>query len=484
MNDQVDRTAQADKKESSFLDRTMRNLKSAWRTIAGSSYDVMAASSRPGLPEKDRELLREQMRACLETRGGEVSARARAAALGHVYLALDETGRERFLNVLAHDFDVDQESVDAAVEELRLAKNEDARHQAQAVLRWSLEAPRITLLTQFNGLPDGVKFLVDMRAELLALASDDPAMRSLEQDMKGLLTTWFDVDFLELRRITWDTASAALLEKLIAYEAVHAIEGWDDLKNRLESDRRCFAYFHPRMPDEPLIFVEVALVNGLADNIQALLDENAPVQDPAAMDTAIFYSISNAQRGLAGISFGNFLIKRVADTLSAEFKGLKTFATLSPVPGFGAWLDRVLGEGEPELLTERERQSLSAVTGQAGNADGTLRDLLADPRWQDDRTKSEAMRGPLLHLCSHYLLREKGLNKRALDPVAHFHLSNGASMERLNWRADLSRKGTENSAAVMINYLYDLSRVEDNHEAYTSTGKIKASAAITNLLKG
>ena len=484
MNDQVDQTVQADKKKTGFLDRTLRNLKSAWQTIAGSSYDATAASSRPDLPDDDRELLREQMRACLETRGGEVSARARAAALGHVYLALDETGRERFLSVLAHDFDVDQESIDAAVEELRQAQNEDARHQAQAGLRWALEAPRITLLTQFNALPDGVKFLVDMRAELLALKSDDPAMGSLEQDMRGLLTTWFDVDFLELRRITWATASAALLEKLIAYEAVHAIEGWDDLKNRLDSDRRCFAFFHPRMPDEPLIFVEVALVNGLADNIQALLDENAPVQDPAAMDTAIFYSISNAQRGLAGISFGNFLIKRVADTLSAEFKGLKTFATLSPVPGFGAWLDRVLGEGEPELLTERERKSLSAVTGQAGNADGTLRDLLADPRWQDDRTKSEAMRGPLLHLCSHYLLREKGLNKRALDTVAHFHLSNGASMERLNWRADLSRKGTENSAAVMINYLYDLSRVEDNHEAYTSTGKIKASAAITNLLKG
>jgi len=320
MNDQIEPSEGAETKEIGFLDRTLRNLKSAWQAIAGSSYDATAASSRPDLPDGDLELLKEQMQACLETRGGEVSARARAAALGHVYLALDATGRERFLSVLAHDFDVEQGPVDAAVEQLRRADGADARRDAQALLRKALEAPRIKLLTQFNALPDGVKFLVDMRAELLALKSDKPAFRGLEQGLKGLLNTWFDVGFLELRRITWGSASAALLEKLIAYEAVHAIDGWDDLKKRLDSDRRCFAYFHPRMPDEPLIFVEVALVNGLADNIQALLDEDAPVRDPHGADTAIFYSISNAQRGLAGISFGNFLIKRVADSLSAELR--------------------------------------------------------------------------------------------------------------------------------------------------------------------
>ena len=467
-----------------FLDRTLGKLKNAWQNIAGSSYDATQAGARPDLPDADLESLRQQMRDCLESRGGEVSARARAAALGHVYLALDAIGRERFLGVLAHEFDVDPAQVDASIEELSLAGDDDARRGCQALLRKSLEPPRIKLLTQFNALPDGVKFLVDMRADIIALKSGDSAIRGLEQDLKSLLTTWFDVDFLELRRITWDTASAALLEKLIAYEAVHAIDGWDDLKKRLDSDRRCFAYFHPRMPHEPLIFVEVALVNGLADNIQALLDENAPVQDPGTTDTAIFYSISNAQKGLAGISFGNFLIKGVAATLSAAFKGLKTFATLSPVPGFMAWLDKKLAEGDPALLSNADRKALSAAAGRQGGGKGSLKALLAKPGWQDDQVIFEAIRGPLMGLAARYLLNEKGLNKRALDPVAHFHLSNGASMESLNWKADSSPRGIGNSAGIMINYLYDLTRIEDNHEAYTSTGKINASSRMRSFLKG
>ncbi|MEE8351146.1 MAG: malonyl-CoA decarboxylase [Rhodospirillales bacterium] len=487
MNDKTPNNHQGEPpapKEPGFLDRTLNNLKSAWQGIAGSSYDATTASSRPDLPEGDIDKLKEQMRACLETRGGEVSARARAAALGHVYLALDATGRERFLNILAHNFDVDPDPVDAAVDELRRAEGDDARRSAHILLKRSLEAPRIKLLTQFNALPDGIKFLVDMRAELLALKTAEPAMAALEQELKDLLTTWFDVDFLELRRITWDTASAALLEKLIAYEAVHTINGWDDLKNRLDSDRRCFAYFHPRMPDEPLIFVEVALVNGLAGNIQDLLEQNAPVIDPNSADTAIFYSISNAQKGLAGISFGNFLIKRVAVTLGNEFKGLKTFATLSPIPGFLKWLGHTMGQGDPNLLSQAERKALSAAAGRASGAKGILKSLLSDPAWPQDQTVSEALRAPLLKLAARYLLEEKGLNLRALDPVAHFHLSNGARMESLNWRADLSPRGVRNSATMMINYLYDLNKVEENHEAYTADGKIKASAAVRNHLKG
>ena len=297
------------------------------------------------------------------------------------------------------------------------------------------------------------------------------------------MTSWFDVDFLELRRITWDNASAALLEKLIAYEAVHAIDGWVDLKNRLDSDRRCFAYFHPRMPDEPLIFVEVALVHGLADNIHALLDETMPVLDPETVDTAIFYSISNAQKGLAGISFGNFLIKRVAESLSLEFKGLKKFATLSPIPGFMKWLNGALANGDPVLLTPGERKALSAAVGHSAGAKGVLKTLLKNPQWPDDLTISEALHAPLMRLCARYLIKEKGLNKRTLDPVAHFHLTNGANIESLNWRADLSPRGIKNSAGLMINYLYDLGRVEDNHEAYTSNGKIKASSAVRGYLK-
>ena len=472
------------KKPSGFLDRTLKNLKNAWRGIAGFAYDADKASSQPDLPDEDLEHLHEQMRACLETRGGEVSARGRAAALGHVYLALDATGRERFLRMLAHDFDVDEGPVDAAMDVLRMATDQDSRRTAQTVLKKSLVAPRIKLLTQFNALPDGIKFLVDMRAELIALKSNEPALQGLEHDLRDLLTSWFDVDFLELRRISWDNASAALLEKLIAYEAVHAIDGWDDLKNRLDTDRRCFAYFHPRMPDEPLIFVEVALVNGLADNIQALLDENAPVLDPNAADTAIFYSISNAQRGLAGISFGNFLIKRVAVALSAEFKGLKTFATLSPVPGFMKWLMRSLADDAGGLLSKAEAKALSTVAQDGEKPSQTLKMLLENPSWPDNQAVSEALRAPLMRLGAHYLVGEKGLNKRALDPVAHFHLTNGARMEKLNWRGDLSPRGVKNAAAMMINYLYDLSSVEDNHEAYTSTGEVAASSAVRGLLKG
>ncbi|MAF95188.1 MAG: malonyl-CoA decarboxylase [Rhodospirillaceae bacterium] len=486
MNEQalaIQPSPEPEPEKTGFLDRTLRKLKNAWQNIAGASYDATQAGSRPDLPAADLESLRQQMQDCLQSRGGEVSARARAAALGHVYLALDAKGRERFLGVLAHEFDVDPARVDAAIEDLSLAGDDDARRDYQALLRKALEAPRIKLLTQFNALPDGVKFLVDMRADLLALKSGDSAIRGLEQDLKSLLTTWFDVDFLELRQITWDNAPAALLEKLIAYEAVHAIDGWDDLKNRLDSDRRCFAYFHPRMPHEPLIFVEVALVNGLADNIQALLDENAPVQDPGTTDTAIFYSISNAQKGLAGISFGNFLIKRVAATLSAEFKGLKTFATLSPVPGFMAWLEKKLAEGDPALLSHADRRALSAAAGRQGGGKGSLKSLLAIPGWQDDQAISEALWGPLMRLAARYLINEKDLNKRALDPVAHFHLTNGASMESLNWKADSSPRGLGNSAGIMINYLYDLNRIEDNHEAYTSTGKINASSRMRPLLK-
>ena len=470
--------------KSSFLDRTLRNLRKAWRGIAGSAYDAAAASLRPDLPGEDAERLREQMRACLETRGGEVSARARAAALGHAYLALETTGRERFLRVLAEDFDVDSGDVDAAVEALRRADGKDARRDAEQVLRRALEAPRVRLLTQFNALPEGIKFLVDMRAEVLALTRRDPALRGLEADLKALLTTWFDVDFLDLRRITWDSASAALLEKLIGYEAVHAIESWDDLKNRLDSDRRCFAYFHPRMPDEPLIFVEVALVDGMADTIHALLDESAPVQDPKTADTAIFYSISNAQKGLAGISFGHFLIKRVVDNLAAEFKGLNTFATLSPIPGFQAWLNQILSEGEPKLLLPSERKALMAARGSARGAKGTLKALLSRADWHADETASQALRAPLMRLCARYLVEEKRPGGEVLDPVAHFHLGNGARMERLNWMGDRSARGVEQSAGIMINYLYKQSEIDGNHEDYTSSGRVAASSGIRHLLKG
>ena len=470
-----------------LLDRTLYNLRSVWQGIAGSDYDAAAASSHPDLPDEHAERLRKQMLACLETRGGEVSARARAAALGHAYLALDAGGRERFLGILARDFDVDRAAVDRAVEALGRANDPVSRRRAERKLRKTLKAPRVDLLTQFNALPEGVKFLVDMRAELVTVLDrdpdPDPDLMSLEDDLRSLLATWFDVDFLELRRITWDTASAKLLEKLTAYEAVHAITSWDDLKNRLASDRRWFAYFHPRMPDEPLIFVEVALVSGMAPNIQDLLDESAPIQDPGNADTAIFYSISNAQRGLAGISFGGFLIKRVVDHLAAEFKGLKTFATLSPAPGFRAWLDGVLNADGEDLLTSQELKAIAAVAGNPEGGGEGLRNLMDRPAWHLQEGVSQALRKPLLRLSARYLAREKRDDGRALDPVAHFHLSNGARICRLNWMGDRSPRGIEQSAGIMINYVYKLNEIDDNHEAYTSEGKIAADSAVRGLLR-
>ncbi len=288
--------------------------------------------------------------------------------------------------------------------------------------------------------------------------------------------SWFDVGFLDLKRITWD-APAALLEKLISYEAVHEIRSWSDLKNRLASDRRCFAFFHPRMPNEPLIFVEVALVSGMADNIQTLLDVDAPGHDPEAADTAIFYSISNAQSGLAGISFGGFLIKRVVDDLAKEFKRLKVFATLSPAPGFRAWLERALeAEG---LLSAAEAKVLAEHAGTADGAE-VLRALLDGP-WDDDAKR--LLERPLMRLFARYLLREKHAG-RPLDPTARFHLSNGASIGRVNWLADTSPKGRRQSAGMMVNYVYKLDEIEDNHEAFTGAGKIAAAAPVRALLRG
>lgn len=467
----------------SFLDRTLRHARAAWQRIAGGAYDAEVASLRPGLPPDDAEIVTRQMRECLESRGGEVSARAKAAALGRVYMALDQEGRHNFLHILAHEFDVDHDAVREAAATVASEPDSDASYKTEAMLRSLLEAPRIKLLTQFNGLPEGVKFLVDLRADLLSLRTEDPVLKGLDADLKALLTRWFDVGFLELRRITWDRASAALLEKLIAYEAVHAINDWNDLKNRLDSDRRCYAFFHPRMPEEPLIFVEVALVNGLADNVQALLDLDAPVQQPENADTAIFYSISNAQRGLAGISFGNFLIKRVVEDLSNEIPGIKTFATLSPIPGFRVWLDRMLAEGESSLLNKSEHQALNAIGGKGRGAKGILKEVLNDPTWHKNPEAAGALKAPLTRLCARYLVQEKRKENRAIDPVAHFHLTNGARVEALNWMGDRSEKGYAQSAGMMVNYLYKMDRIESNHEEYTTNGAVPASSSIRGLLR-
>ncbi|HWE73310.1 MAG TPA: malonyl-CoA decarboxylase [Stellaceae bacterium] len=467
---------------SSFLDgvydftlHNLRNLKARWRDFAAERSAISSL-----LSESDADKLRRQMQDCLEARGGEVSARARAAALGQSYLALAEEGRARFLRLLADEFDIDRVAVAAAAQRMAHARTDDERRRIERALRQALEAPRVKLLTQFNALPNGVKFLVDMRAELMKLARRDESLAGLEQDMRALLAGWFDEGFLEVKRITWDSP-ASLLEKLMVYEAVHEIRGWSDLKNRLEADRRCFAYFHPRMPDEPLIFVEVALVQGMADNVQSLLDETAPVGDPLDADTAIFYSISNCQRGLSGISFGDFLIKRVVDRLAAELLHLTRYATLSPMPGFRAWLEQRSTEEGEELLTQVERRAIEALP--LPPTDHLLTNLLARPDWYEDVAVSQAIKAPMLRLAARYIINEKTARGRALDGVAHFHLSNGARLERINWLGDLSAKGLQQSAGLMINYLYRLEDIEENHEAYTGEGRVTASQSVLRLLK-
>ena len=463
----------------SRFERAFRRLMRAWRGSPREGRRDSVEDLAPDLPEHDRERVRRQIEACLAGRGGEVSARRRAAELGHSYRSLSETGRERFLRLLASDYGIDQGRVRTLAAAVVEAEAGEALDAAEDELRRALVAPRIRLFTQFNALPEGVKFLVDMRADLMQVGTRDRDLGAVERDLKDLLVSWFDIGFLELRRITWE-APAHLLEKLIAYEAVHEIRSWDDLKNRLDSDRCCYAFFHPRMPDEPLIFIEVALVSGMADNIEALLDEDAPAEDPTAADTAIFYSISNAQRGLAGISFGEFLVKRVVDDIARILPNIKTFATLSPVPGLRAGLDRRLGEGE-SLLTESERKSL-ATAMKVDPVESDFQTALAHHADQgDDEAVRDALRAPLIRLCAHYLLLEKR-GTRARDRVAHFHLSNGARLERLNWLANPSAAGLRRSYGIMVNYVYAPEHIEANHEAYRDTGTIAASAAVRALV--
>ena len=306
-----------------------------------------------------------------------------------------------------------------------------------------------------------------MRADLLNIKDKSEALQGLQQEMKQLLHAWFDLGFLQLQKITWDSPTS-LLEKLIEYEAVHAINGWSDLKNRLAKDRCCYAFFHPQMPDEPLIFIEVALTQGLAGKMDPLLDEGAPLLDTELADTAIFYSISNTQRGLAGISFGNFLIKNVVAQLLQQYPHLKQFSTLSPIPGFNKWLRNNQGQALAQLTDEQTKQ-LNDYCDELG-LEANISDLLAYS-WQDNQALSDWLEAPIKQLISHYLTMEKR-GQNALDPVANFHLSNGAKAARLNWRANLSERGLNESAAVMINYIYELDKIESNCVNYVEKGQI------------
>ena len=472
-----------EKKSSNLWNRALQNLQIAWNKIASDNKLDNEIKLTPNLNQNDHKKIIKQMNACLEARGGEVSARKRAATLGFAYLSLNDEGKKKFLTILSLEYGTDSVLIKKAIKSLFVTEKNDSQNlfHAEQKLQESLKSPRVKLLQQFNALPDGIKFLVDMRSELLLWKKEKPELRGLENDLKLLLSGWFDVGFLELKQITWQ-APASLLEKLFLYEAVHEIKDWGDLKNRLAADRRCFGFFHPKMPEEPLIFVWVALVNGISASVQSLLDENAPLGDAQIADTAVFYSISNAQSGLSGINFGNFLIKRVVDSLSKELPNIKAFATLSPIPGFSSWFEKKMTEGKRVFSNSEQSKVLMEFT-KTDTVEGAIKSIIQNNHWYKDKHLVSLVREPLTKICAEYLLLEKRESGTAFDSVAHFHLNNGASMEQLNWMADTSLRGIDQSYGLMINYLYDLKLIDSNHEIYRLGETIAASQTVKNLVK-
>ena len=463
-----------------FWEKAFKSLRLALAKVGLAEDEWGYSGFHEDLTKGDTKELVKQIQNCLEMRGGEVSARARATNLGHIYLTLSSLGRKTFLKILATEFRIDSDVIQEKLDGLTKVNDNVSREMWESSLREALIPPRVKLLRQFNELPDGVKFLVDMRGDLLDWSRDDVELGFLEQDLKSLLFSWFDIGFLELEQITW-SAPASLLEKLIDYEAVHEIKGWSDIKSRLAPNRRCFAFFHPKMPDEPLIFVWVALVNGMATNIQQLLSGSSSREtSDEVYDTAIFYSISNAQKGLTGINFGNFLIKRVVDKLTHEFSGLKNFSTLSPMPGFLDWL-RGRDKDMLQLLESTQIETIKTL-GSDEDIGKKFVSYLTNENLFVESKVYEKLRPILIRLSYHYILNAKRPSGTALDSVAHFHLNNGARVEQINWGADISEKGVRQSAGLMVNYRYVLEEIESNHEIYQSGMDINVSSKVKIIL--
>ena len=394
---------------------------------------------------------------------GEVSGSRLAAEALDSYQALDDRGRRAFFESLIREFSPDPEEVGQAGDAYR----DDPSPENLARLQKVVEPPRQELFRRLNQAPDGTRILVAMRSQVLHESDHTARLKPIAADLAHLFTSWFNRGFLVLRRIDWRT-SAVILEKLIQYEAVHQIHGWHDLRRRLETDRRCYAFFHPALPDEPIIFIEVALTRGLGDKVQALLDPDSPVLDTEAAEWAIFYSITNCQEGLRGVPFGSFLIKQVVEDVSKEFPRIKKFATLSPVPGFRKWLSD-------------KAAALEASSKLAPFADAVAK--LDDPAMDGGRIPPRGIAtvpgsvGRAITFCTPSTTHEP------LDPVARFHLKNGARLERINWMGDTSASGLQRSAGLTANYVYKLPDVERNHELYVREHKVRASREIEALAK-
>jgi malonyl-CoA decarboxylase len=398
----------------------------------------------------------------LLSRKGEASGVALGREIITLYASLDDLQQLEFFYFVNEAFAPDPEQICAAAS----AVCNDAGPDSLKRLARSIESPRQELFRRINMAPDGTSFIVSLRSDLNTYLDEHPDLCALETDLQHLLNSWFNRGFLVLKRIDWHTP-AIVLEKLIAYEAVHEFSGWKDLRRRLADDRRCFAFFHPALQDEPLIFVQVALVKGLADRVQPFLDHNAPICDPNTADTAIFYSISNCQKGLRGKTFGHFLLKQVITELISELPTIKYFATLSPIPGFRRWLKGMETTNLPKALKTI--------------ASDTIRTIDFNGQINAQDLKDKKLNQELLRLCAHYLVHCKHKN-RPLDPVARFHLGNGARLERINWLADTSEKGIHQSLGIMVNYVYPIIKLERNHEAFVNKGKIIISRAVQSLL--
>ncbi|MDX3905700.1 MAG: malonyl-CoA decarboxylase family protein [Pigmentiphaga sp.] len=441
-----------------------QSLLARWSKWFGGRPQGVADPAPPtqtaALSTRDANRLRASLLPCFLARLTDVAANRAARAWQEQYRTADAERRGAMLAILAE--------VGASA-----AGPADAgKDTPPSDLPRALSHARVRFFKRLNALPEGLPFLLELRTDMLAWRARIPALQGLDADLEGLLSNWFDVGLLELRRMTWDSP-ASLLEKLIVYEAVHEIASWTDLRNRLDSDRRCYAFFHPRMPNEPLIFVEVAFGAEMADNVQRLLDESAPMENLDKARWAIFYSISNTQQGLRGVSFGNFLLKRVIEELNAELPKIKRFATLSPMPGFCDWLKKRSAE-EIAALAKAEKAG-----AQGGEAESGA-DLLARIQQAvDEEPAPAAVQALAMRLAARYLVERKGA--LPLDPVARFHLGNGARIERLNWGADLSRKGRSQSCGLMVNYVYELDALDDNL-AKLSSGRPEMSRGFARLL--
>jgi malonyl-CoA decarboxylase len=435
------------------------------------------------LGEGSSEDLRRMAEELLSNRG-EASSVARASLLLECYATATIDARAGFLSALAQDFGPEEDAIAKAIEAYSM---EPGPRKAMA-LHLAAEPRRQELFRKLNRAPDGTLSLVRMREDVISLMKTNPPLADVDADFQHLFNSWFNRGFLALRRIDW-SSPASVLEKIIQYEAVHRIENFEDLKTRLApEDRRLYAFFHPALVEEPLIFVEVALTRSIPGAIPHILAADRETIAERDATTAVFYSISNCQKGLAGVTFGNFLIKQVVEELRRDLPQLRTFLTLSPVPGFVAWIRAQLADFDSPFLDPEERVALEPWFAQN----------ISEPEVDEDGSDAQAeslsdalgnsMREPIRALAATYLVRAKSVSgtrgvERPKDPVARFHLGNGARLEHVHALADMSPRGLAQSAGVMVNYLYDLDTIERNHEAYAERGDIAMSNEVKRLAK-